>query len=92
MNYTFTNLKKKTVIDIANGKKLGKITDITISYPNGCFESITVTPQCVGIFSQEKILITPCMIASIGEDAVLVKMVKNTQCQSQDKTDFCEEE
>ncbi len=72
MNYSFTELKKKTVINISNGKKLGKITDITVSFPKCCLESFTVSP-CFCFFSGEKTVLTPCDIEKIGEDAVLVK-------------------
>lgn len=73
MEYTFTALKKKTVISLLTGKKLGKVSDITVSYPKCCLESLTVTPCNLSVFSQEKLIITPCQIEKIGEDAILVK-------------------
>lgn len=73
MEYTFTSLKKKTVISLLSGKKLGKVSDVTVSFPKCCLESLTVTPCGVAIFSQEKIILTPCQIEKIGEDAILVR-------------------
>lgn len=77
MEYTFTQLKKKTVISVVSGKKLGKVSDITVSFPENCFISLTVTPCNLSVFSQDKIIITPCQIEKIGEDAILVKQFPN---------------
>lgn len=73
MEYTFTSLKKKQVISILTGKKLGKVSDVTVSFPNCCLESLTITPCNLSLFSQEKIVLLPCQIEKIGEDAILVK-------------------
>lgn len=87
MNYSFTELKKKTVINLANGKKLGKISDVTVSFPKSCLESFTVTP-CFCLFSGEKTVLTPCDIEKIGEDAVLVRFnrpKKDQDCTEEDE-------
>ena len=73
MEYTFTQLKKKTVISVLSGKRLGKVSDITISFPENCLKNLIVTPCDLSIFSQDKIVITPCQIEKIGEDVILVK-------------------
>lgn len=73
MNYSFYELKKKTVIDVNNGKKLGKVSDITVNFSNCRLENLTVTPNFKTLFTQEKIVISPCDIQRIGEDAILVK-------------------
>ncbi len=80
MNYSFSELKKKTVINLSNGKKLGKISDITVSFPKCCLESFTVSP-CLCFLSGEKTVLTPCDIEKIGEDAVLVRF-KNSKKDS----------
>ena len=35
MEYNLNDLKKKRVINVADGKDLGKITDVVITYPEG---------------------------------------------------------
>ena len=53
MEYTLSELKKKTVVNIKDGKKLGKITDIAFCYPSGKITVLTITPQSV--FCADKI-------------------------------------
>lgn len=42
MEYNLTDLKKKKVINVADGKDLGKITDMVITYPEGKIKGIIV--------------------------------------------------
>jgi len=72
MNYSFKDLKKKTVINVSDGSKIGKISDITVSFPNNCLVSFTVSPSFC-LTNQDKQEISPCDIEKIGEDAILVK-------------------
>ena len=75
MVYTFSELKKKCVINIDDGKKLGKISDIQINMPCGKIDNFVL--GCgINLFSSEQILITPCEIKTIGDDAILVKFSK----------------
>lgn len=61
MDYSYTDLKKKTVIDVTDGSKMGKISDITISFPSNCFVSFTVSPPfCLSV--SEKQIVSPCDI------------------------------
>ena len=92
MNYSFNELKKKTVIDVKDGKKLGKVSDLTVSFPKNCFESITITPSCVNLFSQDKLIISPCDIQRIGEDAILVKISEKGDKVQSLHEEFCDEE
>ena len=76
MVYSFSELKKKYVINIDNGKKLGKITDIQINMPFGKIDNFVL--GCgMNLFSLEQILITPREIKTIGDDAILVKFSKH---------------
>lgn len=72
MEYTYRELKKKCVINVVDGKKLGKITDMEISFPYTKVISFTVSSS-FGSFYQESVKITPCEIERVGEDAILVK-------------------
>lgn len=88
MEYTFTELKKKTVIDVTDGSKLGKVTDITISFPERCFKSLVVKP--VFCFSEgDKTIVSPCDIERIGEDAILVR---KRGCRPEPRSDEADEE
>jgi len=75
MEYSFNQLKKKTVIDVTDGSKIGKVTDITVSFPECCLVNMIVSPLfCLS--SSDKTVITPCDIEKIGEDAILIRKRK----------------
>ncbi len=71
MEYSFNELKKKQVINVTDGKKLGKIVDVEISFP--CSKVISYTVGGMGLICAESTKITPCEIQRVGEDAILVK-------------------
>ncbi len=75
MEYSLNELKKKQVINVTDGKKLGKITDVEISFP--CSKVISYTVGGIGLFCTDPIKITPCEIQCVGEDAILVKLSTN---------------
>ena len=89
MEFNFNELKKKTVINVADGKKLGRVCDLTVSFPEGCFKSITVAP-CFS-FAQDKVVIENHAISQIGEDAILVKICESKPQQGCKARDFEEE-
>lgn len=70
MKITFDQFKKKDVIDVTSGKKLGKVKDLTFTYPEGRIQSVNV---CGGILSGESTELSFCKIEKIGEDAVLIR-------------------
>ena len=72
MQYSLSELKKKCVINICDGKKLGKITDVTIEFPGNCIHDFTISPQ-VNLFCGEQLKISPCEIERIGQDAILIR-------------------
>lgn len=73
MQYSFNELKKKYVINVANGKKLGKITDVILTLPQNCVKGFTVENGPFSLCGQ-KITFSVCRIQKIGEDAILVKI------------------
>ena len=79
MLYNFNELKKKSVINLENGKKLGKIVDLQINMPCSKVENF-ILGCTLNLFSSEQILIAPCEIKTIGDDAILVKFSKNVEC------------
>ena len=71
---TFCELRAKEVVNAADGKKLGKITDIVFTV-EGCFKGI-VAPYCKKFFSfkNQEIFIPFRDIKRIGEDVILVEL------------------
>lgn len=66
----FSELKKKKVVNILDGKVLGKITDLTFSYPEGKITDFIVSQG----FCRDEYLVAICYINKIGDDAVLVSL------------------
>ena len=72
MDYNFSDLKRKKVINVADGRDLGKITDLIISYPDGRIKSIIVPGKKNAFFSGCELIIDFACIERIGDDAILV--------------------
>lgn len=74
MEFSFHQLKQKDVINITDGKNLGKVCDISISFPECNFLGITV-PGCKGFkwTNKRETFVFAKQIVQIGEDAILVK-------------------
>lgn len=73
MEYNLSELKKKSVINVKTGKKLGKICDVELCFP--CLKVKCFILSCgLNLFSNEKTVITPLEIQTIGEDAILVNL------------------
>lgn len=85
MEFTFSQLKQKDVISLTDGKNLGKVCDVTFSYPENNLLGITVT-GCRGFrFSRQDLFIPIGNVVKIGEDAVLVKMRDKENCPPPEK-------
>ncbi len=74
MELSFQQLKQKDVISMTDGKNLGKVCDVTVSFPDNDWLGITV-PGCKGFkFTNKRETFIPVKnIVKIGEDAILVK-------------------
>lgn len=79
MEYNLCDLKKKKVINIADGRDLGKITDLIISSPDGRVKSIIVPGRKTNFFSNSELIISFSCIERIGDDTILVKL-SPTRC------------
>ncbi len=76
MEQTFSDLKKKDVINLTDGKNLGRVCDITFTFPENNVCGFTVT-GCKGFrFSRQEMFIPVSSVTKIGQDAVLVKLGK----------------
>lgn len=82
MEVVFSELKQKEVINVSDGRHLGKVCDLSFSFPEGRIGGFTVT-GCKGfkLTKQEVFLPLKCVV-KIGEDAVLVNVNDNppTDC------------
>lgn len=78
MEYSLNELKKKYVINVADGKKLGKISDVIFTLPQNCVKGFLVENGPFSICG-EKVVFSVCDIQKIGADAVLVKL-ENKRC------------
>ncbi|WP_066053017.1 YlmC/YmxH family sporulation protein [Robertmurraya korlensis] len=66
----------KDVVNVADGKKLGNISDIEINLSNGKIEAIIVSGngRMLGFFGkEEEMVISWRNILKIGEDVILVR-------------------
>lgn len=77
MEVTFTALKQKDVINLTDGRHMGRVCDITFTFPENRVHGFTVT-GCKGFrFSKQEIFIPIKQVVKIGKDAVLVKCEKD---------------
>ena len=72
MEVIFSELKQKDVINVEDGKHLGKVCDIAFTFPDGKVKGFTVT-GCKGFkLTRQEIFVPLKSVLKIGEDAVLV--------------------
>ena len=78
MELTFNDLTKKDVVNVVDGKNLGHVTDIKLSFPKGILVGIIVpgrkTNFLSNIFCKTQLYIERRYIVKIGGDAILVKV------------------
>ena len=84
MELTFNELKKRDVINIADGKSLGNITDLRLSFPDGTLSGIYVPGRKCNrlfrIFDKTVIYIDESRIIKIGGDVILVNLRCTDDC------------
>ena len=79
---SYNDLKKKCVVNILDGKKLGKIKDVNFTFPEGKISSFIVGG--VNVFSgKDDLVVNLCCINKIGDDAVLVSLASGTMSNEQ---------
>lgn len=75
MEIPYTELIKKEVVNVCDGKMMGYISDMLICASEGRILNFSVRPAC-GFFPKKKndVTITWSCIERIGEDTILVKI------------------
>ncbi len=76
MELSFNELKKRDVINLPDGRCLGRITDIRLSFPKGILTGIIVpgrkSKRVFSFFDRSEIYIDRSRIVKIGGDVILV--------------------
>lgn len=78
MELSFSDLKKRDVVNIVDGKCYGRIIDLTLSFPKGVLTGITVPGAkrnfITKCFDTNKLFIEESKILKIGNDVILVDL------------------
>ncbi len=78
----------KDIINMADGKKLGNISDLEINVQTGKIEAIIVSSsgKLLGLFNKEDLITIPWKkIKKIGADVILVEYSSGDQSFLEDK-------
>ena len=84
MELTFSELKKRDVINIADGRCLGRVNDLKLCFPDGVLTAIAVPGKKRGLFScfdKSQVFIGVDAVLKIGGDVILVDLRKNGKSQ-----------
>ena len=73
MELTFSELRAKEVVNTQDGRKLGKVCDIALCYPENKWIGIIV-PNGRGFSKRNDLFIELKNIVKIGEDVILVNI------------------
>ncbi len=79
METGYCQLKQKEVVNVKDGKKLGRVCDVVFTFPEGKTLGIVV-PGGKGFF-RPNLFIDLCSIVKIGEDAILVEVRPDPKSQ-----------
>jgi YlmC/YmxH family sporulation protein len=78
----------KDVVNVADGKKLGNISDIEINLVTGKIDAIVIsgTGKILGFFGKDEEVIIPWKnIIKIGEDVILVRYKETSELRYSDE-------
>ena len=78
MELSYSELKKRDVINVSDGRSLGNIINLTLEFPKGELTGIIVpgrkTCPLVRIFDKTELYIDVTRILKIGNDVILVDL------------------
>ena len=74
MEYSYRELRVKPVINLADGKNLGKTCDVVFSFPEGKFFGIVVPGGKFSFLHRNDLFIPLRSISKIGEDVIFVDL------------------
>lgn len=76
MEVNFTDLKRKDVVSTTDGKNLGHICDVTLSFPDGKLVCLVATGGKGACLWRNEVTIPLCAVVKVGEDSLLVDLTK----------------
>lgn len=83
MELTYKQLRKREVINVANGMSLGKVNDLKLVFPSGKLVGIYVTGKkenCLSlVLKKNGLYIEESKIIKIGNDVILVNLSNHKQ-------------
>lgn len=85
MELTYKDLKNRDVINVADGRCLGRIANLKLRFPQGVLVGIFVPGRksCgFRLFDRNDIFIEESKILKIGGDVILVNLKGDTPCNS----------
>lgn len=97
MEISFAELKEKEIINVHDGRKLGRITDVLFDHLNGEVKGVVVPGERKLFHRSEDLFIPLSKIKRIGDDVILVaigkmlmkeKYSERNQIESQQKGDY----
>ncbi|MBQ9113940.1 MAG: YlmC/YmxH family sporulation protein [Clostridia bacterium] len=74
MELSFSELRAKEVVNTQDGKKLGKVCDVALCYPENRWLGIVVPNGRGFAFKKNELFIDLKHIVKIGEDVILVNI------------------
>ena len=74
MELTFSELRAKEVINVVDGRKLGKACDVVLCYPENRWIGLVVPNKSGFSFKKNGLFIELKNIVKIGEDVILVNV------------------
>ena len=86
MELTFSELRAKEVINVVDGRKLGKACDVVLCYPENRWIGLVVPNKSGFSFKKNGLFIDLKNIVKIGEDVILVN-VGSTEKPSEKPSD-----
>ncbi len=75
---TFSELRRKEVINVCDGARLGLVCDLELDACNGKILALILPgpPRLFGLLRGEQELVVPfCRIKKLGEDVILVEII-----------------
>ncbi len=89
MEVTFHDLKQKDVINLTDGKNMGKVCDLKFTFPENDVLGFTVTGGKGFKFTRQEVFVPVSCVVKIGADAVLVKIGKKEERKSERPPQNC---
>ncbi len=90
MELNLVQLKRKRVVNVCDGKELGRICDISFNYPSGEVVGFVVSGR-KGFLNSDKSLIKIACVVKIGRDTVLVDVSEPKKEEVSESVEYDEE-